>query len=402
MPSRAPRRLLLILLTLVAPIASAADRDRDAVVEAAKNFKVVDPDEQRPVDPAAPKAPRKYDTFAHHALDIDAGEAPVSPAKYALLDAIIDDVKARVTYDAGLDDARDRRRHAEHVLKTIDEVLTEHNVLYPPGDCDVVSLRSGLAPQRLDDATLKAALRVGVNARRREHALRHKDEPFHILDCDTGGILYVGVAQALGFDGLHLVDLPDHMFVRWDLGDGKHLNWDTNEAVEVSDRDFVKDYGLGKRLRKQRVYLSSMTAREAEGFVYFLRAARFQERDEDTKAIADLEKARELYPQATQVWGDLAWLYATAANVDAVHRKEALDLARAALKLEPKFADFHDSLAAAYAANGDFKKAVAASLKAEQYAETPDERDEFRAHRKCFERGVMPRAARAPAASNDE
>jgi tetratricopeptide (TPR) repeat protein len=382
---RARLWIVLFLALRVPSIALAAAHPAPAADE----FKIVDPDEDRKPDPAATKPARKYDTFAHHMLDIDAGETFVAPAKYALLDAIIDDAKARITYDATIKDPRAFRKQAMRILQTVDGVLTQYNVLYPPGECDVTSLRSGLAPQRLDHDTLDRFLEEGINARRREHARAHAAEPFYILDCDISSFVYVGIAQAIGFE-LHLVDLPDHMFVRWEFADGTHLNWDTNDAEEVSDRTFASDYGLGKRIRKKRVYLASMTTREAEGYAYFLRATRLEERDEDARAIADLEKARELYPQSTQAGSELAWLYATAEGVDERHRKQAVELAQSAVDLEPQCGDFWDSLAAAHAANGAYKQAVKDARKAESFAETDADRAEFKSHRKAFEKGAMP------------
>ena len=61
------------------------------------------------------------------------------------------------------------------------------------------------------------------------------------------------MGDALGAN-LRLVDLPDHMFVRWEFADGTHMNWDTNDAEVVPDQEYAADYDLGKRLRKQRVY----------------------------------------------------------------------------------------------------------------------------------------------------
>ena len=354
------------------------------------SFQIVDPDESRTA--AAPnqhKPTRKYDAFPHQVLDIDSGEAPVSQAKYALLDSIIDDAKKRIVYNATLQDPQAQRDQAELILATIDQVLTDHNILYPPGDYDVTSLRAGLTPQHYDKDALARILRVPINKRRRDHARAHATEPFYILDCDISSFVYIGVADAIGLD-LHLVDLPDHMFVRWELEDGSHLNWDTNDAQEVTDKELASDYGLGKRIRKQRIYLASMTRREAEGFAYFLRATRFEERDEDAKAIADLKKARDLYPQSTQVASELAWLYATAQGVDLMHRKLAIDLAQSVVDLEPKCGDFWDSLAAAHAANGNFKQATKEARQAEILAESPDDRAEFKMHRKAFEKSEMP------------
>jgi hypothetical protein len=374
-------------------VAAAVDRD---------DFRIVDPDEDRKLDAAAPKAARKYDTFAHRVLDIDAGEAPVSAEKYALLDGLIDDLKGRVTYDATVKDPKAQRKQALRVLRAIDDVLTARNFLYPPGDFDVVSLRSALAPQTLDGRVLERVLRVGENQRRREHAREQGDGPFYVIDCDTSSFVYIGLAEALGVE-LKLVDLPDHMFVRWELADGSHVNWDTNGAEAITDREYAEDYGLGKRLRKKRVYLASMTRAEAEGFAYFLRGSRWEERGEDARAIADLEKARTLYPQCTMLKSDLAWLYATAAGVDAARRKQALGLAQEAVALEPDNGDFWDTLAAAHAADGDFDRAVRHAEKAERLAESPDDRAEFRAHRKAYEKGRMPATgAAAGAAGADE
>jgi tetratricopeptide (TPR) repeat protein len=363
----------------------------------ATDFEIVDPAEAQSPDPAAAPAPRKYQTFAHHVLDIDAAEAPVPPARYAMLDDIIDDVKARVTYDPTLKDPEAQRRQAGLILDTVDDVLTDHNFLYPPGDYDVTSLRSALAPQTYDRDTLERLLRVDVNRRRKAHARAHAGEPFYIIDCDISSFIYIGVADALGFD-LRLVDLPDHMFVRWELPDGSHLNWDTNDAAVVPDEEYASDYNLGKQLRGQRVYLSSMTRREAEGFAYYLRATRFELRDQEERAIADLEKARELYPQSTQARSELAWLYATVPGVDAARRKAAIDLAKSAVDLEPKVGDFWDSLAAAHAANGDFKRAVACASRAEKLADNDEARGEYRERRKAYERGQMPSFKREPEA----
>lgn len=353
-------------------------------------FRIIDPDEDRVATGDAPKPPRKLETFAHRVLDIDSGEARAASEKYALLDGIIDDARHRITYDPGVRDPDERIKQAERILRQIDEVLTDHNFLYPPEGYDVTSLRAALAPQRYDKEQLERILRVGFNKRRVDHARAHADQPFYIIDCDISSFVFVAVGDALGID-LHLVDLPDHMFVRWELSDGGHVNWDTTEGAVVSDKEYASDYSMKKRLRKRRVYLSSMTEREAEGFAYFLRGQRFEDREQPAKAIADMEKAHELYPQSTQAASELAWLYATVAGVDETKRKAALKLAQSALDLEPQCANFWDSSAAAHAANGDFAHAARDARKAQDFADNPEDRAVFKNHRKAFERGEMPR-----------
>ncbi len=350
-------------------------------------FELTDPDEGKAV--AGGKVARKFDTFGHWLLDLEGEADPVSAAKYAKLDEIISDAKRRIVFDPAIKEAKAQRKQALAVLKAIDLVLTDQNVLYPAGDYDVALLRLGLSEQKLDKKMLAHMLKEELNERRRDHALAHADEPFYVLDCDTSSIVYVAVAEAVGFE-LHLVDLPDHMFVRWELSDGTHVNWDTNDAEEVSDKEYAKDYRLGKKIRRQKVYLSSMTKDEAKGYGYFLRSARWEEKEREEKAISDLQKAGELYSQSTQVKAELAWLYATADCATVEQRKSSVKLAQAALDLEPTCAEFWDALAAAHGANGDFESAVKEAGKAMKYAETDKDRGEFKAHRAAYEKGKMP------------
>src|SRR5215203_4357741 len=97
------RSAVLILVLVLTPVARGAGND----------FTIIDPDETSKPDPARPKPARKYDTFAHHVLDLDSEEAPASPSKYARLDAIIDDARSRITYDATLTSPAAKRKQAE-------------------------------------------------------------------------------------------------------------------------------------------------------------------------------------------------------------------------------------------------------------------------------------------------
>jgi len=69
---------------------------------------------------------------------------------------------------------------------------------------------------------------------------------------------------------------------------------------------------------------------------------------------------------------------------------------QSAVDLEPACGDFWDSLAAAYGANADFKRAVKCAAKAEKLADNPDARADYADRRKAFEKGQMPSAKREP------
>jgi hypothetical protein len=372
-----------------------------AFAKAPDSFKLIDPDEAKSSETktsepqlagaAIPPAARKYDTFAHWVLDLESQATPVSHAKYAVLDSIIDAVKQGIDYDPSITDPAAERRQAVRILREIDRALIEHNVVYPPGEYDTTELRLGLSPQTFDRDTIRQLQRTHLNARRFKNTRPDPARPFYVLDCDTCSFVYIGIADACGFgDRLHLVDLPDHMFVRWEFSDGSHLNWDTNDASVVEDKEYAKDYDLTKRLRRGRVYLASMTRQEAKGHVYYLRAGTYENRGDIANSIADMEKVVELIPQSTQAKSDLAWLYATAEGVSPEKRQQALKLAQAALDLEPRCGDFWDTLAVAHAANGDFKKALSASDKAVLYALTWEARAEYRARRRDFEKRRIP------------
>lgn len=355
-------------------------------------FALVDPDEGKPAPRDAAgrrvRAPRRFDTFAHRALDVEAEADFVSADKYALLDAIVEDCRRRVTYDRAVTDPECARLQATDVLLAIDAALLEHGVLYPPGEYDVPSLRLGTSPQRFDDATLAKVLKVDENARRRGRALKHAREPFYVMDCDIGSIVYVGVAEALGVE-LKLVDLPDHMFVRWDLPDGTHINWDTNDARHVEDAELIADYHLGRDLLRRRVYMAGMTPREADGYILSLRAERWDDKERPAEAIADLKRAAELYPQSTGIRNDLAWLYATAAGLRAEDRAAAVRMAQEVVAVEADRGDFWDTLATAYAVNGDFASAVRCGEKAVRYADKPEDRATFTRRREGFRQGKV-------------
>ena len=367
-----------------------------AAAKAPRSFELIDPDQRRPSEAQLAGAridrpAREFDTFAHWVLDVESEANPVSAAKYAVLDSIIKSVKRRITYDSSIKDPALERRQATKILREIDAALTEHNVVYPPGEYDTTELRLGLSPQKFDRETLRDVLRVRLNVRRYEKVRANADRPFYVLDCDTCSFVYLGIADACGFgDRLHLVDLPDHMFVRWVFSDGTHLNWDTNDATTIADREYAADYEFTKRLRRSRVYLASMNRDEAKGHIYFLRAGTYENRGELEKAIADMERVVGLIPQSTQGKSDLAWLYATTKGVSELKRHEALKLAAAAVELEPKCGDFWDTLAVAHAANGDFKRALTAADKAVLYAASWEDRAEYRARRRDFEKRRMP------------
>ena len=77
------------------------------------------------------------------------------------------------------------------------------------------------------------------------------------------------------------------------------------------------------------------------------------------KAIADLELAIKFDPLAHEPVNDLAWIYATAKSKTFRNGKKAVSLATMACEMT-QYRDWNtlDTLAAAFAASGDFSSAV--------------------------------------------
>ena len=91
---------------------------------------------------------------------------------------------------------------------------------------------------------------------------------------------------------------------------------------------------------------------------YGNRAAAYRKLDKFTEAINDLKVAQEKDQLNYTSFNDLAWVYATAPQPSVRKPKEAVELATKACEMT-HYEDLNalDTLAAAHAANGDFKQA---------------------------------------------
>ena len=76
------------------------------------------------------------------------------------------------------------------------------------------------------------------------------------------------------------------------------------------------------------------------------------------KAIVSYIKGTELTPYNAEGYNDFAWLLATCPDDKYRNGKKAVELAQKAMELMPNVTAIYDTLAAAYAEEGQFKKAV--------------------------------------------
>ena len=239
----------------------------------------------------------------------------------------------------------------------IDDILADHNVIYPPGDW-IVTLAEGLQPHKLvSDNDFNAALLHAHTDRRRARIRDHRSEDFYYMDCDILSFMYMATGEIVQLD-LKLVAAPQHNFIRYHLDGSEHINWETTVPMETSDSNYMA-HVTAESIR-DRVYLSSMTARETIGYFYCLRGDRCEklQAPKFAQAASDYARSIEMYPQDGGARNQLAWLYVANPGFWSGPKIDALSLALRALSIEPLNGEVLDTLACAYAEAGDFAKAI--------------------------------------------
>ena len=96
---------------------------------------------------------------------------------------------------------------------------------------------------------------------------------------------------------------------------------------------------------------------------YSARARAYKKTNQYAKALADYEQAVKLGPRNAFCHNSLAWFLVSCPDARLCNGPRAVQLATRATQLKPKAAYF-DTLAAAYAATGNFKKAAEVQAKA--------------------------------------
>ncbi len=127
---------------------------------------------------------------------------------------------------------------------------------------------------------------------------------------------------------------------------------------------------------------------------YFGRGKTFLRMKRVDKASVDFAEALRLAPENPEVLNGLAWTKATDPAAGARDGKAAVELARKALKLDPR-STIRDTLAAALAESGDFAAAVAEETKVledktigkEQRAKLEKRLELYKAKKPCRDEG---------------
>jgi tetratricopeptide (TPR) repeat protein len=121
---------------------------------------------------------------------------------------------------------------------------------------------------------------------------------------------------------------------------------------------------------------------------YCARGIHWEDKQEYARAVADYEQAIKLDPKFAVAYKYLAWLQATCPDARFRDGHQALVNANRAYQLMgAKDADAVDTLAAAYAENGDFEKAKEWQAKAIELSTSEKKKHDYRFRLKLYEEG---------------
>jgi tetratricopeptide (TPR) repeat protein len=148
--------------------------------------------------------------------------------------------------------------------------------------------------------------------------------------------------------------------------DFKQAITEYTEALKLNVQERSAYFGRGMAYQSQKEYdraiadLSQALALDPQdAFAYEIRARAYLGKKEYQKALSDLRRVVDLEPNDADSYNSLAWLLGTCPDPAIRDGKKAIALARKACELtEYKSASSLDTLAAAYAEDGQFTEAV--------------------------------------------
>lgn len=334
-----------------------------------------------PFTPPPPEYLPKYYTVVHKLLDVEKSVADVTPMMYSIMDSLIDEARISLHKPPKNLNQDQARLFAEDALKTIDCILLRHGFVYP-GHGAVQLLSDGLGPTMYKDGNDLLELKnQAANIRRRAFINARGNGPFYVVDCDIGSYLYIAIAQVMDYP-LQLVDIPNHNFVRWELGSGQYLNYETMEGFATDDNYYLKNWQIPKKFAGKAGILLSMNDQEMMAYHDASVAMAWSWKHNYEKMIEYYLRSISMDPTRALSFNNLAWYYSIVPKIELRDGKKAVSYAQKSASLLPTGDEF-DTLACAHAQAGDFKTALAMEKKAVAVGYSPDG-SEISEHIKLF------------------
>jgi tetratricopeptide (TPR) repeat protein len=161
----------------------------------------------------------------------------------------------------------------------------------------------------------------------------------------------MGIAEHLGLPVIG-INVPGHLALRWDLGNGRYFNWETTVPARCKDDFYISWKNISKDAVRKGVYIKQkgLSKQELIAHVYYDKGLVLKEWRHLDGAMAALDRATELFPQ-----------YADAYNLKGVILKGRGEIRRAvgeydrAIGLDPNFPEAYYNRANAKLEMGDYE-----------------------------------------------
>lgn len=281
-------------------------------------------------------------TGAYKLLTIEADVRGLPPSAQQLFRSVITEATEAAI---GAHRQPANRDEALDVFKAIQTALVKHNFLQPLEQKDwPQTLGEAFNPIDRSDEEMKRILASAYNASRVQYFDLSK--PFFFVDCDMGSQLFMAVAERLGWD-VRLVEVPDHNFVRWHMPSGTTVNWDWTHGQSLSDSYYSSAVSNDVRLRA--LYLRSYERAEAKAYFLGLVASKATKREDAERLFME---ALKVVPPNPTTLNNVAWLYATRFAKDRDKTDLAVRYGLDAWSTKPNDGNVADTVACAFAANG--------------------------------------------------
>jgi hypothetical protein len=275
---------------------------------------------------------------------------------YSILDSLIDEsLSALKPLPEGLSEP-ERRTFAVEAMKGIDCILLRHGFVYP-GHGAVALLSDGLEPILYEDqGDLQELHDQEHNIRRQRFIEARGKGPFYVVDCDIAAYLYLAIAEVVGYP-IHLVEIPRHNFIRWELGSSQFVDFETMDGAVASDPYYVATWQIDMRYVGRNGILESMTTSQVLAYHDVTLAISWSWHGDVAKMIQAYERSIARDHSHALALNNLAWFYATAPKVEWRDGAKAVRYALQAVESAAD-GDHLDTLACAYAQSGAFDKAI--------------------------------------------
>jgi len=268
--------------------------------------------------------------------------------------------------------SRKDKDEAYRVLKTIESVLVSEGFS--------LFIYTDLLSETLTSIPRKN-FRFETEERRNFYNDNPEREYFH-FDCDTSSSIFYSIGEYLELP-MSVINVPGHSFIRWTFDDGTYFYWDTNEAKEYNDRYYQNTYSFNAVIAEKSFYLKPLSKVQLKGYHLSTIGDEFSNRNLPEFAEEYHLNALNLYPQAVRIKNNLSWLYLVEEIFDdSKFKQTALKLSLEADNANPNYVTYKDTLACAYAANGQFQNALEAEMQANR---VPNKIEGFRNGKTCLD-----------------